>query len=301
MSKARSASKISLTSFDQLFQPTDGREADSSGNQNQVTELPIEKLISFHNHPFKVLDDDKMQELVSSIQDSGILSPIVVRKTAIDQYEIISGHRRTHAAGLCGMTMIPAIVRTMSDDEAAIAMVNANQQREFILPSEKAKAYQIKYEAMKHQGQTGGRSLKKLEEESDDSQITIHRYLRLNHLSEELLEMVDAGKIGFIPAVDLSFLTPEQQQGVYETLKENRIRITKMQAAKLKEASQKDELSLVMIAWILSGSSKNKDSGQITLKKEKVRSFFDADVSDEDIEKKIYELLKQWKESGDAK
>lgn len=298
MSKARSASKISLTSFDDLFQPTDPTQKQYS--EKEVAELPIEKLVSFHNHPFKVLDDEKMQELVSSIQDSGILSPIVVRKIADERYEIISGHRRTHAAKNCGLRTLPAIIRDMTDDEAAIAMVNANQQREFILPSEKAKAYQIKYEAMKHQGQNGGRSLKKLEEESKESQMTIHRYLRLNNLSEELLDMVDSGKIGFIPAVDISFLTPEQQQGVYETLKENKVRITKAQAARLKEASQKEELSTVMIAFILSGIKKNKDSTHIILKRDKVRAFFEADTSDEKIEATIYMLLKQWKEGGDA-
>lgn len=298
MSKSRSASKMSLKSFDDLFQPTD--PAQKQYSENQVMELPIEKLITFHNHPYKVLDDEKMTELVSSIQDSGILSPIVVRKMVDGQFEIISGHRRTHAAKRCGLSEVPAIVREMADDEAAIAMVNANQQREHILPSEKAKAYQIKYEAMKHQGQSGGRSLKKMKEESDDSQMTIHRYLRLNNLTEELLDMVDSGKIGFIPAVDLSFLSKEQQQRVYELLIENKVRITKVQAARLKEASQKEELSTVMIAFILSGTKKHKDTTQIVLKREKVRAFFDTDTADEEIEAKIFQLLKQWKEGGDV-
>ncbi|MCI7226535.1 MAG: ParB/RepB/Spo0J family partition protein, partial [Lachnospiraceae bacterium] len=151
MSKVKSASKIRLTNFDDLFQPTDPTEKQYT--ENEVAQLPIEQLVTFHNHPYKVLDDDKMQELVSSIKDSGILSPLVVRKIAEAQYEIISGHRRTRAAKLCGLAVVPAIIREMADDEAAIAMVNANQQREQILPSEKAKAYQIKYEAMKHQGQ----------------------------------------------------------------------------------------------------------------------------------------------------
>lgn len=299
MSRARSASKISLTSFDDLFQPTDQTQIQYS--KDQVVEISVEQLVSFHNHPFKVQDDDKMQELVSSIQDSGILSPVVVRKTADGQYEIISGHRRTHAARLCGLDVVPAIIREMTDDEAAIAMVNANQQREYILPSEKAKAYQIKYEAMKHQGQSGGRSLKRMEEESNDSQMTIHRYIRLNYLIRELLDMVDSGKIGFIPAVDLSFLTAEQQQSVYETLTENKVRITKVQAARLKEAAQKEELSTVMIAFILSGTKKSKNTSQIVLKREKVRAFFDPDTADEEMEATIFRLLKQWKESGDAK
>lgn len=298
MSKARSASKISLTSFDDLFQPTDPKEKPYS--ENEVVLLPVGKLISFHNHPFKVLDDEKMTELASSIRDSGILSPIVVRKTEHEQYEIISGHRRTHAARLCGIDVVPAIIRKMEDDEAAIAMVNANLQREHILPSEKARAYKIKYDAMKHQGQSGGRSLQRLEEESDESQMTIHRYLRLNNLTDELLEMVDSGKLGFIPAVDISFLTLEQQQSVYETMKENKVRITKAQASRLKEASQKGELSTVMIAFILSSTKKNRDTTRILLKREKVREFFDADTEDEEIEATILMLLKQWKKGGDA-
>lgn len=298
MSKVKSASKIRLTNFDDLFQPTDPTEKQYT--ENEVAQLPIEQLVTFHNHPYKVLDDDKMQELVSSIKDSGILSPLVVRKIAEAQYEIISGHRRTRAAKLCGLAVVPAIIREMADDEAAIAMVNANQQREQILPSEKAKAYQIKYEAMKHQGQSGGRSLKKMEEESDDSQMTIHRYLRLNNLTDELLEMVDNGKIGFMPAVDLSFLTKEEQQNVYEIIKENRVRITKAQAARLKEASQKEELSIVMITFILSGTKKNKENSKIVLKREKIRAFFDAETSDDEIEATILKLLKRWKEGGDA-
>ena len=298
MSKVKSASKIRLTNFDDLFQPTDPTEKQYT--ENEVAQLPIEQLVTFHNHPYKVLDDDKMQELVSSIKDSGILSPLVVRKIAEAQYEIISGHRRTRAAKLCGLAVVPAIIREMADDEAAIAMVNANQQREQILPSEKAKAYQIKYEAMKHQGQSGGRSLKKMEEESDDSQMTIHRYLRLNNLTDELLEMVDNGKISFMPAVDLSFLTKEEQQNVYEIIKENRVRITKAQAARLKEASQKEELSIVMITFILSGTKKNKENTKIVLKREKIRAFFDAETSDDEIESTILKLLKQWKEGGDA-
>ena len=247
-----------------------------------------------------MLDDEKMTELASSIRDSGILSPIVVRKTAHERYEIISGHRRTHAARLCGIDVVPAIIREMEDDEAAIAMVNANLQREHILPSEKARAYKIKYDAMKHQGQSGGRSLKKLEEESDESQMTIHRYLRLNRLTDELLEMVDNGKLGFIPAVYISFLTFEQQESVYETMKENKVRITKAQASRLKEASQKGELSTVMIAFILSGTKKNRDTTRMLLKREKVREFFDADTEDEEIEATILMLLKQWKKGGDA-
>lgn len=298
MSKVKSASKIRLTNFDDLFQPTDPTEKQYT--ENEVAQLPIEQLVTFHNHPYKVLDDDKMQELVSSIKDSGILSPLVVRKIAEAQYEIISGHRRTRAAKLCGLAVVPAIIREMADDEAAIAMVNANQQREQILPSEKAKAYQIKYEAMKHQGQSGGRSLKKMEEESDDSQMTIHRYLRLNNLTDELLEMVDNGKISFMPAVDLSFLTKEEQQNVYEIIKENRVRITKAQAARLKEASQKEELSIVMITFILSGTKKNKENSKIVLKREKIRAFFDAETSDDEIEATILKLLKRWKEGGDA-
>lgn len=298
MSKARSASKISLTSFDDLFQPTDPKEKPYS--ENEVVLLLVGKLISFHNHAFKVLDDEKMTELASSIRDSGILSPIVVRKTEHEQYEIISGHRRTHAARLCGIDVVPAIIRKMEDDEATIAMVNANLQREHILPSEKARAYKIKYDAMKHQGQSGGRSLQRLEEESDESQMTIHRYLRLNNLTDELLEMVDSGKLGFIPAVDISFLALEQQQSVYETMKENKVRITKAQASRLKEASQKGELSTVMIAFILSSTKKNRDTTRILLKREKVREIFDADTEDEEIEAIILMLLKQWKKGGDA-
>ena len=301
MSRNKSASKINLTNFDELFQPTVPMDLEKSVNDNQVSELPITLLMDFDKHPYRVEDDERMLELSESIREQGILSPIVVRKKSDICYEIISGHRRKRGAQLAGLETVPVLIKDLSDDEATIAMVNANLQREHLYPSEKAKAYKMKYDAMKHQGKNGGRSLKKLEEESGESQMTIHRLLRLNELIDELLPFVDTGRVGLSQAVDISYLSKEAQGWVLNAMQTNGVRITMKQSARLKDCAQRGELSSVMTALILGGKDRAANKKQITLRRDKIRSFFDADVTDDFIENTIFQLLEKWKTEGQSK
>ena len=210
MNKTGSAAKVKLNSFDDLFgdgQPQAGIE--------QVQEIALSELYEFKGHPFKVLDDEKMQETVESVREHGVLMPGIARPRAEGGYEIIAGHRRRHACELVGLDTMPMFIRNYTDDEATIIMVDSNIQREDILPSEKAKAYRMKYEAMKHQGsRAGGLTLDELGGAAGESAKTVQRYIWISRLSEPLLDMVDSGKIGIMQAVDISFLSEDAQQWV---------------------------------------------------------------------------------------
>ena len=205
MNKTGSAAKVKLNSFDDLFgdgQPQAGIE--------QVQEIALSELHEFKGHPFKVLDDEKMQETVESVREHGVLMPGIARPRAEGGYEIIAGHRRRHACELVGLDTMPMFIRNYTDDEATIIMVDSNIQREDILPSEKAKAYRMKYEAMKHQGsRAGGLTLDELGGAAGESAKTVQRYIWISRLSEPLLDMVDSGKIGIMQAVDISFLSED--------------------------------------------------------------------------------------------
>lgn len=205
MSKTGSAAKVKLNSFDDLF----GTEQLQTGTE-QVQEIALSELHEFKGHPFKVLDDEKMQETVESIKEHGVLMPGIARPMKDGGYEIIAGHRRRHACEIVGLDTIPMFIRDYTDDEATIIMVDSNIQREDILPSEKAKAYFMKYEAVKHQGQRGkGNSLDEVGETAGESAKTVQRYIYLAHLSDALLDMVDKKKIGIVQGVELSFLTEQ--------------------------------------------------------------------------------------------
>ena len=208
MSKVRE--KIKLTSYDELLkvETTDG-----------LKEIDIAKLNDFSNHPFKVSDDEKMEELTESIRERGVLLPILVRKTNDEEYEIISGHRRTHAARLAGIEKVPVIIRELSDDDATIVMVDSNIQREEILPSEKAKAYKMKYDAIKNQG-TAGKRLQQIGEENGENYKSVQRYIWLSRLNDELLDWVDTKRLGLGQGVDLSWLDEKEQNLVLKVLKE---------------------------------------------------------------------------------
>ena len=208
MNKRGSADKIKLSSFDDLF----GTQEAGTGTE-QVQEIPLCELHEFRGHPFKVVDDEKMQETVESIKNYGVLMPGIARPRAEGGYEIIAGHRRRHGCELAGLSTMPMFVRDYTDDEATIIMVDTNIQREDILPSEKARAYSMKYEAMKHQGKKGtGNSLDEVGEAAGESGKTVQRYIWLSRLSDELLEMVDKKKIGLVQGVDISFLTEQAQE-----------------------------------------------------------------------------------------
>lgn len=240
MNKKGSAEKIKLSSFDDLF----GTQ-EAGTETEQVQEIPLCELHEFRGHPFKVLDDEKMQETVESIKNYGVLMPGIARPRTEGGYEIIAGHRRRHGCELAGLSKMPMFVRDYTDDEATIIMVDTNIQREDILPSEKARAYSMKYEAMKHQGKKGaGNSLDEVGEAAGESGKTVQRYIWLARLSDELLEMVDRKKIGLVQGVDISFLTEQAQEWVQVIMEETGANISTVQSAKLKEYGKKGELSL---------------------------------------------------------
>ena len=288
MNKRGSADKIKLSSFDDLF----GTQEAGTGTE-QVQEIPLCELHEFRGHPFKVLDDEKMQETVESIKNYGVLMPGIARTRAEGGYEIIAGHRRRHGCELAGLSTMPMFVRDYTDDEATIIMVDTNIQREDILPSEKARAYSMKYEAMKHQGKKGaGNSLDEVGEAAGESGKTVQRYIWLSRLSDELLEMVDKKKIGLVQGVDISFLTEQAQEWVQIIMEETGTNISTVQSAKLKEYGKKGELTMPMVRLILT-EEKPKER-KITLKAEKISRYFPEEYSESEIENVIIELLEEW-------
>lgn len=288
MNKRGSADKIKLSSFDDLF----GTQEASTGTE-QVQEIPLCELHEFRGHPFKVVDDEKMQETVESIKNYGVLMPGIARPRAEGGYEIIAGHRRRHGCELAGLSTMPMFVRDYTDDEATIIMVDTNIQREDILPSEKARAYSMKYEAMKHQGKKGtGNSLDEVGEAAGESGKTVQRYIWLARLSDELLEMVDKKKIGLVQGVDISFLTEQAQEWVQVIMEETGTNISTVQSAKLKEYGKKGELTMPMVRLILT-EEKPKER-KVTLKAEKISRYFPEEYSESEIENVIIELLEEW-------
>ena len=288
MNKRGSADKIKLSSFDDLF----GTQEAGTGTE-QVQEIPLCELHEFRGHPFKVVDDEKMQETVESIKNYGVLMPGIARPRAEGGYEIIAGHRRRHGCELAGLSTMPMFVRDYTDDEATIIMVDTNIQREDILPSEKARAYSMKYEAMKHQGKKGtGNSLDEVGEAAGESGKTVQRYIWLSRLSDELLEMVDKKKIGLVQGVDISFLTEQTQEWVQVIMEETGTNISTVQSAKLKEYGKKGELTMPMVRLILT-EEKPKER-KVTLKAEKISRYFPEEYSESEIENVIIELLEEW-------
>ena len=288
---SRSAEKIKIASFDDLFgEPVEvGVE--------QIINVKLSDLHTFKNHPFKVKDDEKMQETVESIKEYGVLNPGLVRPRDECGYEIIAGHRRRRGCELAGLEEMPVIVRDISDDEATIVMVDTNIQRESLDYSEKAFAFKMKYDAMKHRGSKGTKTTaQEIGDEVGESGRQIQRYIRLTKLIPELLELVDVKKIGFIPAVDLSYLTKEEQEILSEIISENVVFPNINQAAQLKQYSATNELNRGMITLILTAETKKES--KISLSTEKISSYFPQGTSKKDIEAKIYELLEKWNRGG---
>ncbi len=257
-----------------------------------VTEIELSELHDFENHPFRVLDDEKMEETVESIKEHGVLMPGIVRPRKKGGYEIIAGHRRKHACELAGLTKMPVFVRDYSDDEATVIMVDTNIQRDDILPSEKARAYEMKYIALKHQGKKGGNSaLDDMAETAGESAKTIQRYIWLARLNEMLLEAVDAKKLSFVCGVDISFLGEKEQFWVQEAV-DKKITITTAQSSQLKEYYKRGELNEVLVRHIL--AEEKPKAKKVSIKAEKLSKFFDDNVSAEEIESIILEALEEY-------
>ena len=291
--KLGSAAKIKMGSFDDLF---GGNAAQENGTE-QIINAPLSELHTFKDHPFRVQDDEKMEETTESIRQYGVLVPGIARPREGGGYEIIAGHRRRRGSELAGKTEMPVIVRNYTDDEATIIMVDSNIQREDILPSEKARAYKMKYEAMKHQGKKSGRNtLDEVGEATGENAKKVQRYIWLSRLSDGLLVMVDNKKLGFSQGVDISFLTGEAQQWVQAVIEERGCNVSMAQSAQLKECGKTGELTFAMVRLVLS-EEKPKER-KITIKSDKIGRYFSDSYSNEEIEDIIISLLDKWKEEG---
>lgn len=302
MSKNKETFDFNLPTLDDLFSTQEERD---DAKLERVKILPVKELVPFKDHPFKILDDDDMHKLIESIKEYGVYTPLMARPLPDGNgYELISGHRRLAACESLGIEEIPVIVRSMSDDEAVIAMVDANLQRESVLPSEKAFAYKMKLEAIKHQGKTStqvGQKLLSVEQiglNTGDSRTQVQRYIRLTHLIPELLEKVDNGKIAFNPAVEISFLTEEEQTMLNEAMELNDCTPSHAQTIRLKKLSHDSELTEERINEIMSEEKPNQRE-QIKFDREDFRKYFPAHYTNEQIKRDILEglrLLKRKKE-----
>ena len=292
MSKNASALKVKLSSYDELF----GANAPATSDKNQIVNVTLSELHTFKNHPFHVNDDKEMEELAESIREHGVLIPGIVRPRAEGGYELIAGHRRKHGSELAGKTEMPVIIRDYSDDEATLMMVDSNIQRESILPSEKAKAYTLKYEVLKHQGKKSGKStLDQVGEAAGENSKKVQRYIWLSRLSDQLLQMVDEKRLGLSQGVDLSFLSKKSQQIVADAIEKSKCTVSMGQSAKLKEYEKKNELTSTVVRLIL--EEKNVHKRKVTLKMDKLSQYFDDRYSSEEMEKIILHLLEEWKKT----
>ena len=300
-----SAKNISLTSLDDLFSTEEERSKEVVGT---IVNIPLSQLHDFPNHPFKVRDDEKMEETVESVKAYGVLVPAIVRQRPDGEYEIVSGHRRKRASELAGLSELPAIVRDLDDDAATIIMVDSNLQRENILPSERAAAYKMKLEAIKRRagrptkdnsvqvGQNfGGKTSRELvAEKSPDSPTQIQRYIRLTELQPELQDMVDTGKIAMTPAVEISYLKPKEQELLLETIDSEQVTPSLSQAQRMKKLSQVGGLNEDTMLSIMSEQKKPELSSNITLPGEKLKKYFPKSYTPAQIENTIFKLLDSW-------
>lgn len=295
MAKRNLGEKIKLSTYDEMF-GTDTFGHDDQKSEGQIINVPLRELHTFKNHPFKVLDDEKMEETVESVKAYGVLVPGIARPRKGGGYEIISGHRRRRASEIVGKTEMPFMVREYTDDEATIIMVDSNIQREDISISEKAKAYSMKYEAMKHQGAAGGISLEKMSEESGESRKTIQRYICLARLSDELLELVDNKKLGVMQGLEISYLDETQQSIVYKVIEELGCVISVEQASRIREADKKGYLNEAYIKDML--TYVKQPVRKVVFNQKRLDSYFEPNMSNSDIEELIVKLLDEWKKKG---
>lgn len=295
--KERVGQKIKLKSVEEILGVV---------GEESAMEIEITKIHPFKNHPFHVVDDDRMKRLVDSIRENGILVPAIVRSIGNDEYEMISGHRRMHAAQKLGMERIPVIIREMTDDEAIVKMVDSNIQREELLPSEKAFAYRMKMEAMRRQGKRSDLTLdqngpkltaREIGGDGGISGTQVKRYIRLTELTPELLDYVDKKRIQFTVAVEISYIDKEIQQWVYEYIKENGpVKIN--QVKELRAATQNGAMTQDKVITILSGNQAGNRVGDLTLSWKRVRQYFPEDYSRDDMRQVIEDLLKSWVQAG---
>lgn len=303
----RTGGKFDLSSYDDIFSTQE--ERDNTKAQPEASEviqkLKLSDLAPFKNHPFKVKDDEDMDKTVDSIRQFGVLNPVIVRPQENGTYEIVSGHRRCHASELAGLEEIPAIVRNLDDDAATILMVDSNLQRETILPSERAWAFKMKFDAIKHQGNRGDSTLvqvgpksrnwavEKLSEEADSSMSQVKRYIKLTDLNPQLLDMVDDKQIAFNPAVELSYLKPEEQTNFLEAMEYAQASPSLSQAQRIKKLSQDGICTLEAMCAVMD-EEKKPELDHVTLKNDVLRKYFPKNATPLEMEKQIIKLLDQW-------
>ena len=294
---------VSLKGADDIFSTEESRQEQQ---REQVQQIPIGELYPFKNHPFKVLDDESMQRTVESVEQYGVLSPLIARPRPEGGYEIISGHRRQHAAQLAGLDALPVIVREMSDDAAVILMVDSNLQRENILPSERAFAYKMKLEALKNQGArsdltcgqfghklNGAKARDIVADESGDNARNVQRFIRLTNLIPELLDMVDEKKIAFNPAVELSYLDESQQRDFLEAMNDTQNAPSLSQAQRLKKLAKEGHFSYD-VAFAVMGEEKKDELDKVVIKNDTLRKYFPRSYTPKQMEDTIIKLLEQW-------
>ena len=296
MTKRKSDFTLPMNSLDVLFSSQEERD---DAKLERVKEIPLAELHPFKDHPFKIQNDDEMKRLMESIQKFGTLTPALARPLPEVGYELISGHRRLAACQVLGIETMPVIVREMTDDEAVIAMVDANLQREHILPSEKAFAYRMKLDAIKHQGVTSAQlgqkllSVEKVAKDAGESRNQVKRYIRLTYLIPELLSMMDDGKIAFNPAVEISYLDKAEQRVLLDAMEQNDCTPSHVQAIRLKKLSQEGVLQDRTIYDILAEQKPNQQE-QYKFKREDIRKYFPKSYTDKQVCDTVIKLLEQW-------
>ncbi len=296
----KSGFNVSLKGADDIFSTEESRQEQ---RREQIQQIPLAELHPFTNHPFKVLDDESMQRTVESIEQYGVLSPLIARPRPEGGYEIISGHRRQHAAQLAGLDTLPVIVRQMDDNAAVLLMVDSNIQRENILPSERAFAYKMKLEALKKQGarsdltsdQLGQKlwSVEQVANDAGESKTQIQRFIRLTNLIPELLDMVDEKKIAFNPAVELSYLDEAQQRDFLEAMQDTQNAPSLSQAQRLKKLALEGHFSYD-VAFAVMGEAKKDELDKVVIKNETLRKYFPRSYTPKQMEDTIIKLLEQW-------
>ncbi|MCI8960370.1 MAG: ParB/RepB/Spo0J family partition protein [Lachnospiraceae bacterium] len=295
----KKGANISLKGYDDIFSTDQSR---AEAQQERVQEIPLSELHPFEGHPFRVVDDEEMMKTAESVRDFGVLTPAIVRPDPDGGYEIVSGHRRHRASELAGKETMPAIVRDLDDDAAIILMVDANLQRESILPSERAFAYKMKLDAIKHQGERTDLtstqvaqklSVEKVGEDAGVSKDTIRRYIRLTELIPELLDMVDTGQIKFNPAVELSYLASEEQKDFLSAMDYAQAAPSLSQAQRIKKLAQEGECTLDAMCEIMNEIKKG-ELDRVTFKTDSLRKYFPKSYTNKQMEDKIIQLLEQW-------
>ena len=295
----KKGANISLKGYDDIFSTDQSR---AEAQQERVQEIPLSELHPFEGHPFRVVDDEDMMKTVESVRDFGVLTPAIVRPDPDGGYEIISGHRRHRASELAGKETMPVIVRDLDDDAAIILMVDANLQRETILPSERAYAYKMKLDAIKHQGSRADLtstqvaqklSVERVGEDAGVSKDTIRRYIRLTELIPEILDMVDNGQIKFNPAVELSYLAREEQQDFLSAMDFAQAAPSLSQAQRIKKLAQEGECTLDAMCEIMNEVKKG-ELDRVTFKTDSLRKYFPKSYTSKQMEDKIIQLLEQW-------